>query len=258
MRALLCLALVFGCSGWAVGQQKAASLQLEDGAVVEGLVVSLDAQRVVLRIDDEERAVPTDLIRSCRFFEVEAAANAPSAPPASDPAGRPAPLGETTPVSATADADPGRASMAPVRRSPWQRRAMALDRRYPWLFPAQPLQWISLSVMLFALLSLASHWSARLVAGEAVGFGRALGYALLLLVAGATQAALLPDSRAAGLGAAVGSGLLVLLGNKLCFRLSVVRSLGASMLLSAFALLGYGVLHLVDATLRSIGNGAYG
>jgi len=116
------------------------------------------------------------------------------------------------------------------------------------------MQWISLSVMLFALLSLAVHFAARLAAAENRTFSRATGIGLWMLLTGIGQLAVLPTSNTA-LGAAIaGNTIVVIVLFGVVYGLSFAGSLLGTIVLAVETGIGFAVLQLVDATLRSIGN----
>ncbi|MGE3174516.1 MAG: hypothetical protein AB7O97_17935 [Planctomycetota bacterium] len=300
MRSLLLFLVGILCTAVAPAQARQVKLELEDGKVVEGLVVEIDSRAIRVDVDGVQTTYQTDQIRKAQFTEVDGPApkvsgepaapvavqpaapqpasppTAQSAPVASAPAAapeHPAPAAESAapPASASppADApqqpaagagDPAAAASTPTvhrRRgfTPlWRDRTEALDRRYPWLFPAEPLQWISLGVMLFALLSLAVHYASRMAAAEQPGFGRACGLGAWLLLSSMAQVAFVPGTREGIAGAIGGSAVVMIVLFGVTYRLSFGASILALLLLTIEGAVGYGVLQLVDSTLRSIGN----
>ena len=138
--------------------------------------------------------------------------------------------------------------------SAWQARREALQQDYPWLFPSEGYQWVSLAAMLFALVSLASHFSARLSSPDPVGFGPSLGFAACLLVGATVETAFVPLDSAAMTVAMGGSAVLVVILNRLCYPLSVGGSVLATLLFALQCGIGYAVLQLLDSTLRQIGS----
>lgn len=171
--------------------------------------------------------------------------------PGGQPAGQAPAAGE--PTQDDGGAAPGPRS-TPRSRQLWERRMEALDMRFPWLFPAEPLQWISLGITLFALLSLGVHFAARVAATEEMGFGRAAAMGFWMLVAGIAQTAVVPGSREAlGLAGALNAAVAIVLF-RVVYGLSLAASLLALCMFSVQGGLLYGLLMLIDATLRSIGN----
>src|SRR5262249_26923961 len=133
----------------AAAQERKVTLELENGKVVTGRVAEIDSRSITVEADGERHSYSTSQIRKCQFEDV-------ASDPAPGPA--PAPAGETAPAKAAPKQDPApdgggaasspAAAPAPHRhvRALWDARIDALDRAYPWLFPAERLQWISLGV----------------------------------------------------------------------------------------------------------------
>jgi hypothetical protein len=190
--------------------------------------------------------------------------------PAADPAGAArepsAPTARAaTEDGATADAqrpaqdDEGAAGARSPRQqrlasSLWDARLRALDDRYPWLAPTESFQWVSLGITLFALLSLAIHIAARLAASELLGFGRATLAAAWIMLAGLVQVAAVSDAGHALALAVVANAVMLLLCFRFLYRLPVPAAGLAVFLFVVQVGLGFALLRLVDATLRSIGN----
>lgn len=237
------------------------SIELEAGGVVEGRVVSVDSRAVVVEVDGVQRTFANEQVRKYHFTELEGAEPAATAPPVAQAPVEPAVDGggKAAPTARLSEAqqpepDVGGAT-APVRyRSLWQKRLDALDRRYPWLFPAEPLQWISLGVMLFALLSLAVHFAARMAASDSLQFGRALFLGAWLLLTSVGLLAVLPPHNQALFGAIVGNLVATTILYAIVYGLSFGGAVLAVFLLAIEGGIGFGLLQLVDATLRSIGN----
>ncbi len=255
MRSLLMTLALVLVATVGLAQERKASLVLEDGSRVSGPVVHLDQQQIVLRIGGDERAYRTEQIDRCVFERIldeqeGSAAGEVSAGPGSRAAGpgRPGHGGE----------DPDAVSVVAQRgQRLWNARMHAFDHRFPWLVPAAPVQWVSLGILLFALLSLAVHCSARLVVREQQGFGRGtlIGFSYVLF--GLAQVALLPATPAAYALASLANVLLALLLYRVAYGLRLGGGMLALALLLVQAGLGYGALVLVDTTLRSIGHVAW-
>ena len=247
MRVLLILLVGLLCVT-APGQSRHAALELVGGAKVSGPVLRVGADSVVLKIGNEERSIARDQIRSCVFSEIPGLADRDQAWSAgqADKAGLRAGAGGSSP---TAD-DQQAAGL-------WGQRMQAVDTRFPWLFPAEPFQWISLSILLFALLSLGVHCGVRIAAMEPVAFGRATAIGLWLLVSGLLQVAWVPGVTPAVVGTLVLNSMLALYLFKLAYGLSLRAGLLAWLLVAVQAAVGYGALVLTDTMFRSIGNTAF-
>ncbi len=254
MRSFL-ICLVGALLGFALpAQARHVTLELEAGGVVEGRVVSIDSKALVVEVDGEERTFATEAVRKYRFFDAPVAAvdgEAAAAEPAATPM-RAAPADPEAMPAAAVVSRP--ATARSLRRGTWEARLDALDRAYPWLYPAEPSQWISLGVMLFALLSLAVHFGARLAATENLNFGRATAVGLWLLLTGIGQFAVLPATAPALAGAVAGNLVVLTILFAITYGLSFGGSLLATFLFLVQGGIGFSLLQLVDATLRSIGN----
>lgn len=253
MRALLLLVGLLG--SLLPAQTKMVRMDLGDGVVVEGRVVHLDTKTIVVDVDGEQRTYETSKAKDFHFTEV--------IEPASGTPPKPADGEAAAPTAARPAQDPGRPAArvtdstprpSPRGRALWDTRVQALDRAFPWLFPAEPLQWISLGITLFALLSLAIHFAARVSATDRLGFGRALGFGFIALAGTVAQMAVLPSTDAALGGAAAVNVIVSIILFKGLYALSFPGSMLAVFVLSIEGGIGYALLKLVDATLRSIGN----
>lgn len=248
MRVLLILLVGLLCVA-APGQSRHAALELVGGTKVSGPVLRVTTDSVVLQIDNAERRVARDQIRSCVFSEIPGLV-----------ANEDAPLSGR--VGSVGDRD-GAAGASPPRLRDgrgirlWDQRMEAVDVRFPWLFPAEPLQWISLSVLLFALLSLGVHAGVRIVAMEPVAFGRATAIGLWLLISGLVQVAWVPGATPAVVGSLVANSLLSLYLFKVAYGLSLGAGFLAWLLLAGQAAVAYGALVLTDTMFRSIGNSSF-
>lgn len=262
MRTLALLLTSLVCSAVSPAQQRTVTLELEDGSVIHGPVLEIYKTRLVVEIGGERRVYNSDQWRTCRFQTIDAEGVETSS---QDPVATPSETAAREQGSpSSGDANEGPAASPSPRRtrattgshrfaSPWHARKAELQQDYPWLFPTEAYQWVSLCAMLFALLSLASHMSARLSSSDPVSFGRALLFALLLLIGAAVEMAFVPLDPTAMTIAMTGSSVLVVLLNRLCYRLSLGGSVVATMLFSVQCGIGYAVLQLLDTTLRQIG-----
>jgi len=255
MRVLLILLVGLLCAV-ASGQSRQAVLELADGTKVSGRVLRLDTDSVVLLVGNSEREYGKRHIRSCVFSDVPGLSRDEEPNAAQPVVSADGPASAHAPIAAASEQRAGVQSRPTVRsgRRLWHQRIQAMDLRFPWLFPAEPLQWISLGIMLFALLSLAVHFGARIAATEPVTFGRATGLALWFLMSGVAQVALVPGVAPAVVGCIIVNSILALLMFKLAYGLSVGAGVIAFVLLNIQAGVGYALLLLIDATLRSIGN----
>lgn len=262
MRTLALLLTSLVCSAVSPAQQRTVTLELEDGSVIHGPVLEIYKTRLVVEIGGERRVYNSDQWRTCRFQTVEnEAVETSSQDPVPAPAetaageqGSPSSDDGTEATAAAPSSRRARASSGSHRfASPWHARKDELQQDYPWLFPTEAYQWVSLSAMLFALLSLASHMSARLSSTDPVSFSRALLFALLLLFLAALEMAFVPLDPTAMTIAMTGSSVLLVLLNRVCYRLSLGGSVVATMLFAVQCGIGYAVLQLLDTTLRQIG-----
>ena len=251
MRALLVFLLGLLCSAVATAQQRHVQFVLDDGLRIEGPVLEFDTTRIVVEVGGEPRTYPTDRIRECRFRVVEDAANAAPAPAGESAADERAAHRPARPVAKPVGAPAASSSAATMR--PFRMRTVELQERYPWLVPAQSYQWVSLVVTLFSLLSLFSHFAAKLSGADQPSFGRSMGLAFALLTALGLEFALVAQqSRAFGLAALTFAALVPLM-HRSFYRMSFAGSLLASLFFTAQVALAYSVLQLIDTMLRSMG-----
>lgn len=234
-------------------QVRHVRLELEDGRKVSGRVIALDEKQIVVEINGGEVVFTTAQVRSARFEvvaepEPDPAAVEPQTPVAGSgktPKNTPPPR----PRSEQRKATPGRDLLL--------YRLEQMDRMYPWLAPSDKIQGISLGVLLLALLALALHLSVKLVATDPPSFARSMGLSSLLLVLVAAEAALVPDGPQAVPLALGVNALLAALGVKAFHRVSLLSACAALLMFAVQVLLGYGVLELIDAMLRSVGHTTY-
>jgi hypothetical protein len=242
MRAFFLVLIGLLCAP-AAAQQRIVTFVLDDGLRIEGPVIEFDAKKIVVEVGGEPRAYPTERMRECRFRVVEDAGSAEAAAPAA----------ETKRVAPARSSRPRAQPMPEGRMSPWRQRTYELQERYPWLVPTEPYQWVSLSVTLFALLALFSHFAAKLSGADQPGFGRAMGLAFTLLLAMFLDFALVGRRESAyGIALAL-FVLLVPLLHRACYRMSFPGALLASCLFSAQVGVGYAAFRLIDTMLHSMG-----
>ncbi|MBK8100649.1 MAG: hypothetical protein IPK26_26470 [Planctomycetes bacterium] len=142
------------------------------------------------------------------------------------------------------------------RRSPGRRRLEALDRAYPWLAPEQPVQWFSLGLTLFALLSLCVHGSARIALSENLLFGRSCWLAAWILVSTILQVAILPSATPVLVTAALLDLGIAWALFRWLFGLGVGTGILAVGVLGMFVGAGFCILQVIDMLLLSIGGAA--
>lgn len=247
MRAFLILLIGLFCAP-AAAQQRVVTFVLDDGLRIEGPVIEFDAKRIVVEVGGEPRTYMTERMRECRFRTVEAAEQSVE---------HPAPVVETKRSAPAKNSKPVAPAPAPAGRMlPWSQRTAELQERYPWLVPSEPYQWVSLSVTLFALLALFSHFAAKLSGADQPAFSRAMGLAFALLLAMFLDFALVGRRESAyGIAIAV-FVLLVPMLHRSCYRMSFPGALLASCLFTAQVGFGYAAFRLIDTMLRSMGVGA--
>lgn len=274
MRSLLLLLLVLLSTALGRAQQRHALVQLEDGKVLEGAVVALDLTSLQLDVGNEVVIVPTAKIRSCRFREEggaasgepaagapvdehgQAPAEAPRKPPAAEaPRALPA-AGPTEPseVLAAAALDPESLPHDLRNRSLLRARIEALDETYPWLCPAAPSQWFSLGFLMFTVLTLIVHLSARVCGADQVGLGRCAAIAAWYLVSGFAQVALVPTLDVTTVVMLIGNTAMALFWLRTLFGLPRANAVLGFAVQLGFLLLAYGALELADSLLKSVGN----
>ncbi len=256
-----------------------ASVVLDDGTRIEGHVVHMSLECLELRVGDEAARIPTARIKSCQFETISPAAGAspaaaaepapaPASPGAQDPPELPdpavAPRAPEAPQAPTAGAPASlpepdllavedEATPIDLRgRSRLRQRIEWLDERYPWLVPASPVQWISIGVMLFALLGLTVQTATRLASAESPEFARSLFLSLWYVVTVFLQVALVPVNHLTTVVLLLVNPALALFWLRALFGVTRGTALVSFAIQLGIALIGYGVLELVDAILASI------
>ncbi|GAB4141184.1 MAG: hypothetical protein Fur0037_07940 [Planctomycetota bacterium] len=230
---LILLALLLSASpGYA--QERIASLILEDGSSVTGRVVRMDLDHLTVEVDGRERTFAVGQLRQCRIERVEE----PDLPGGEQGPAQSAPLPQ------------------PLEGSLLGARLRDLDRRYPWLSPTQPAQWVSLGVMLFVFASFAFFFSTQLVGSEVGSFARAVGCSVLGMLVAAVEVAIVPSSPPILAAVLVADLLLLLPVLRVSFELSLGSALLAVLFLLIFAGAAFGILEAVDKILLSMGTPA--
>lgn len=257
-------------------QERLAKVVLDDGTTVQGRVLQMSVAALQLEVDGKAFDIPAARIATCTISLREPppdpgpgaapdpVADAPGAEPTAAPQSGPELV--VRPESASRGNAMRRAQPRAGRtgdgelphdlrhRSLFRSRLEALDARYPWLTPVSSLQWCSLLVMAFTLLSLGLHLAVRAAGAEAPPFGRVAALAGTVLILGVLQFAWLPiGSGTAALAVGGVDLLLLVLAFTSLFELGVVGG-GISVLVTAalVALVAL-VLELVTRVLASIG-----
>ncbi len=219
-----------------------------------------------VRREGEAEAAPAPLGETAPAAEVEiaptveVATGAPAAelvaeddrdaiPPRPRPAARPA-AGLVEPIAG--ELAPEEVPYDLRHPSRFAERLSNLDHRYPWLVPAVPLQWLSLSLAAFALLSLIIHGAVKIASGEAPEFSRSMRLAICYLAACVVQFAFVPaNDFAVAVMLLINPALALFL---LCrwFGLGRVASLLSFAIQLGFLTLLALTIELVDAVLGSI------
>lgn len=243
MRWLFALLVVLCLSGLAIGQGRMATVQLDGGLILQGRVLQLDVDHLVLQLADGRiENIEARHILSCNFHRAGDDGKAATVPGETPP---PAPEQQSAKPS-----EPVTGNRALVSR-----RLSALHHRYPWLAPEEPLQWISLVIMLFALAAIGIHAAAKIAGSDLAQFGRAVALAAGVLIAGVLQLAVVSG----GPPILAGVALLNLVAWLVLLRAVFDLSLGGAFV-ALFATLAEGgvlflLIELVDKIMRSIGGG---
>lgn len=240
MRFLLGLLLwcLLGPGLWA--QERQATVVLEDGRTVVGRVVEMEIDHLTLDVAGKQQTFASTQLRSCRIETLAA--------PGPSPAGEGAEGGlDSEEAQATSIPEPLRGSL-------FARRLQSLDRRYPWLSPTEPMQWISLGVALFVFASFSLHFASRLAGTEVNSFGRSVGVAFLLLLGGVAQVALVPMNGPFLFGMLLANTVVWVALLRFTFELPLAAASIAFVILLAETALGFGILEAVDAMMLSMGN----
>jgi hypothetical protein len=277
MRAFLAGLLVLLTTVCGRAQQRHATVTLDDGKVLEGTVVAMDLASLQISIDGVVQTLSAARIQSCHFVDAASAAPAEllspaesagsasvavaqpavASPSAQEPESRRKPAATTTlsfDEVPGADVDPESVPHDLRHRTLLESRLEALDEAYPWLCPTAPVQWGSLGFLLFTLMTLVVHVGTKVCGAEFPSLGRCMLITLWYLVSGVVQVAFVPVLHVTTVAMLIGNSAMALFC--LCSLFGMTR--GAAVLAFAvqlgFVLLGYGVLQLVDALLKSVGS----
>lgn len=290
MSRLLAILLTLHLLVCAAAQERYAVVRLEDGSELRGTVVLMDIEQLQLRTTEGVVKIPAVRIRKCTIESAEEQSQDPRAPekpserapaqepvnaPVTAPEPAPAPAGEVAPKvapagsGATASRSPQSPAGASVdrqqepeldavvgptlrQRTYWKPRLAVFSERFPWFVPADPTQWISIGLLLFACLSLSVYSSTRLASGEPQEFARAMVLSVWFLVTGALQVAFVPANDLSAVIMLLVNPAFALLWLRVLFGLSRSAALVAFTIQLGFVVVGYGVIELLDSILRSI------
>lgn len=246
---------------------------------VDGLEVAIDARKIRVCTFTEPGERPAGAeggeVGTAEPIGGTAGATAPAGASPQPPAGAQDPEG-ATPASAAGDGEsteepgaaperqprastrvrrppPDQPAGVADRRSPGRRRLEALDRAYPWLAPEEPVQWFSLGITLFALLSLCVHASARIALSENLVFGRSCWLAAWILVSTIVEVAILPSATPVLVTAVLLDVGISWALFRWLFGLGPGTGLLAIGVLGMFAGAGFCILQVVDMLLLSMG-----
>jgi hypothetical protein len=243
MRWLSAALFVLCLSGLAIGQGRAATVELDGGRVLQGRVLQMDVDHLVLQLaDGRTETIEARHILSCNLHR-----------PGDD--GKPGKgTGEPAQLAQDPQLPPHTAPHAAGRNIAMQ-RLNDLHHRYPWLAPEEPLQWISLVTMLFALASIGIHAAARIAGSDLAQFGRAVGLAAGLLVTAVLELAIVSGSGVVWVGVMAVNAVTWLLLLRFVFDLTI-----GGAFVALFATLAEGgvlflLIELADKIMRSIGGG---
>lgn len=289
MRSLLRLALpVYVFAAALCGQERHATVKLDGGVTLEGAIVAMDLEHLELRTADGLVSIPSGRIRRFAYLDASgepepaaprrAVGGSPPPPDVDEPQGEgdylaDAAIDSAMPLGEGARTAPARAirgSSAPHalgvesdgdaeppfdlrHTSRFAARVALLDARYPWLVPAVPMQWASLGLALFALLSLAIQSAIKVAAGESPEFSRSVRLAAVYLLAAGAQFSFVPVNDFAMVVTLLANPAVVLFLHCRWFGLGRIAALLALAVQLGFLVLGFGALELVDALLASIG-----
>jgi len=239
-------------------QERTASVVRTDGTQLSGRVVEIGLQTLQIAVDGKVVTIDTKDIRSCTFEAVGEAVN--GSEPEHNGATTPREIGNTGGqrnaggvVAREYRKSGGREGVTrayDVRyNSLLGARLARLDATYPWLAPTSPHQWLSIGLLLFALLSLVVYGSVRVAGGEMVSFPRSMLLAVIALGAAFGQFVFLPCEGAMLTAALVGNVVWPLLVLKALFDLpggTVFVAFGVQI---GCVGVGWGVVQLVDYVL---------
>ena len=269
----------FACSLLAPvqAQERHAAVCLEGGRKLEGRVLEMDLEQLVIEVDGKVVRVSASSIRSCRFRDGsdpasqalqegqkgESAQEKPAAaaePPAATTAAAKVPAVPEPKISWTGPLqdpiDPTSPENVPVdmrHRFHLKRRIEALDQAYPWLAPAAPSQWISLGLLLLVGSGLIVHMSVHICGGERPRLGRSVGLGIWYLLTAFAQVALVPVHDLSISVMVLFNGSVSLFWLCLLFGLTRGQAIIAQVVQLGFGALVFAILELVTSLLGSMG-----
>ncbi len=261
LRVLGLLLLLVLCAGHVRAQELHAHIELDGGEVVEGPVVRMDLKSIEIRVGDMVRSLETSRIRLSRFQPATPAPGvapqkplADVVPPVANEPKKGPRITWTEPLPAPLDTESPDAVPVDLRHaSLWRLRLQSIDEVYPWLSPTSPHQWVSLGLLLLVAGSLVVHLSVRVAGTEAASFARSLGISAWYLVTGVAQMATVPCNDFTVVLMLLVNPTIALFWMREFFGMPRIGALIAFAVQVGFVALGFGVLHLIDAVLGSIG-----
>lgn len=269
MRAFFAGLLVLLLTVCGRAQQRHAKVTLDDGTVLQGSVIAMDLATLQISIDGVVQTLQASRIQECRFLEPakpsevakpEVIAETPPAEPQAQepPVRRKAAATSTLPVEYVpgADIDPESVPHDLRHRSLLRSRIEALDEAYPWLAPTAPVQWISLCFLLFTVMSLIVHIGTKVCGAETLSLGRCMLITLWYMLSGFLQVAMVPVLHVTTVVMLIGNTAIALFLLRGLFGMTRGAAVLAFAVQLGFVLLGYGILQLVDALLKSVGSSA--
>ncbi len=250
-------------------QERQAKVTTNTGRVVAGKVVAMDLDGLQIQVGEQLVTIAASDIRTCQFDDASsasavesaprsdaAASTAPSAVPPVVPIQTDRPIRVRLPLPDAEVEGQDRASTPfPTRQTRLRARIAIVDEAYPWLVPTEPMQWLSVALLMFACLSLVVHLSVSVVGAENNAAGRAMAMAVWYLVTAFLQVALVPSAQLATFVMLVLNPALALFWLRNLFAMTRGGAMVAFAVQLGFLLLGYGVLELVTSLLGSIGVG---
>lgn len=257
----------------APAQERRATVQLDDGKVLTGIVLAMDLTTLQMQVGHEVMTLPATRIKSCRFDVEDGGGNAapPTAMvPIANDTREAQPEPAVTPEEGKAATKPRITWKRPLpdpidpeaavelphderRQTRLRARIEALDRAYPWLEPTAPPQWISLGLLLAIASTLVVHLSVRFAGAEASGLGRCFGLTAWYMLTGFLQLAMVPVNDLSVTLMLLANTTMALFWVGALFALPRINALIAFAIQLGFVALGYGVLELVNALLGSVG-----
>ncbi|MBL8750460.1 MAG: hypothetical protein JNK78_14955 [Planctomycetes bacterium] len=250
-------------------QERQAKVTTNTGRVVAGKVVAMDLDGLQIQVGEQLVTIAASDIRTCQFDDASsasavesaprsdaAASTAPSAVPPVVPIQTDRPIRVRLPLPDAEVEGQDRASTPfPTRQTRLRARIAIVDEAYPWLVPTEPMQWLSVALLMFACLSLVVHLSVSVVGAENNAAGRAMAMAVWYLVTAFLQVALVPSAQLATFVMLVLNPALALFWLRNLFAMTRGGAMVAFAVQLGFLLLGYGVLELITSLLGSIGVG---